>query len=514
MADAAPVRIGLLWDGAPLPRWVGRAVDRLRASPLANVSALIRATHLLVRPAPRRGVVAPFRLFDALDVRRSGAGELSQLDWDPRELPPEVKRVELAGDTRPAGALELDLLLSLQPGSDGTRARDALGIEVWSMYLGSSEPPALLEVLTARPTLESGVRSVRPGAGGAVTIYRAHGAVDRRSRRLTLDLAARRMGELLVRCLRDRGRGVTTVEPPAPARAALGPLSTPLALARWGAWATGRMARGRLFRRQWQLLVRFGGSPLDRTGTQVLRPPSDRFWADPFPVRHDGRHFLFFEELLFRAERGRIACCEVRRDGTITPPETVLERDYHLSYPFLFEWQNALYMLPETSQNRTIELYRCHEFPGDWRLEGILMREIEAVDPTLLHHGARWWLLANVAVEGGSTSDELYVFFADTPLGPWTPHPANPVRSDVRSARPAGRPFLHDGAWLRPAQCCAPHYGASLSLRRIERLDPERYLETECGSLLPARGELGLHTLNHAGELVVFDRLVWIPRWS
>jgi len=103
--------------------------------------------------------------------------------------------------------------------------------------------------------------------------------------------------------------------------------------------------------------------------------------------------------------------------------------------------------------------------------------------------------------------DELHVFHADSPLGPWTPHPRNPVVSDVRRARPAGRLFRYNGAWYRPAQDCAAGYGAGLAIQRITRLDTERYEEAPVASLTPSwrSGLTGFHTVNAAGGLTVID---------
>jgi hypothetical protein len=109
--------------------------------------------------------------------------------------------------------------------------------------------------------------------------------------------------------------------------------------------------------------------------------------------------------------------------------------------------------------------------------------------------------------------DELHVFHAESPLGEWRAHQRNPVKSDVRSARPAGAMFWRDGALHRPAQVCAPLYGSGISLNRVLRLTPTDYAERETQRLLPAgraglpgrHALLGIHTLNRAGELTVVD---------
>jgi hypothetical protein len=77
----------------------------------------------------------------------------------------------------------------------------------------------------------------------------------------------------------------------------------------------------------------------------------------------------------------------------------------------------------------------------------------------------------------------------------------------VRSARPAGRLYESGGSLYRPAQICAPLYGAGISINRVLRLSPEEYLEREERCILPTHpgGLLGIHTVNRAGELSVVD---------
>ncbi|HET8870888.1 MAG TPA: hypothetical protein VFM48_10600, partial [Aquabacterium sp.] len=174
-----------------------------------------------------------------------------------------------------------------------------------------------------------------------------------------------------------------------------------------------------------------------------LAPPTDRFWADPHIVERDGHYYIFIEELLYATNRGHISVIKMDKQGRYSAPERVLERPYHLSYPYLFEYDGQLYMVPESAQNRTVELYRCVEFPHKWEFVHNLMEGVKVYDATLTFHNGKWWMFANmVEVPGSSSWDELFVFWADSPLSQqWTPHPANPVISDCKRARPAGRLF-------------------------------------------------------------------------
>ena len=161
--------------------------------------------------------------------------------------------------------------------------------------------------------------------------------------------------------------------------------------------------------------------------------------------------------------------------------------------------------VPETKRNKTIELYRCVEFPLKWEFERVIIDDLQAVDATLHELDGMWWLFCNIGGQDFSSNDELHLFYAKTPFGPWTPHKLNPVKSDVRSARPAGRLFYQDGDLYRPSQDCSVRMGGAIVMNRITRLTPEDFKEEVVARIDPTwrKGMLGTHTINAAGELTV-----------
>jgi hypothetical protein len=265
---------------------------------------------------------------------------------------------------------------------------------------------------------------------------------------------------------------------------------------------------------QWVILTTsgLGMDSIEWSTFSPLIPPPDRYWADPFIVTRDGLHYVFIEEKIYKTGLGRIACLTLDTDGNIVSNIVALERPYHLSYPFLFEYENQLYMLPESAQNRSLELYRCTRFPDQWEFSHTLMQDIYAVDATLLEHGGKWWLFMNVKEsEEGSSLDQLFLYYADSPLATdWTSHPINPVVPDIRTARPAGRIFFQKGNLIRPSQDNFARYGHALNFNRITKLSESEYDEVlETRFAPPVRHKIrATHTFNQSGNLTCIDAVI------
>jgi hypothetical protein len=230
------------------------------------------------------------------------------------------------------------------------------------------------------------------------------------------------------------------------------------------------------------------------------------------PVRVDDRHLIFFEEQLLGAPRAHICVIELDAKGELSAPRRVLERPYHLSYPFVFQWNGHWYMIPETIERRAIELYRATRFPDEWTFDRVLCSDVAAADATVAEIDGRWWMFAGVLVPGATEVTQLHLYHAPSPLGPWTPHQRNPVMSDVRGARPAGPLFRYNGAWYRPTQIGAPRYGSGIAVHRIDELTPSTFKEVVVDQMLPSwrRSLTGTHTIAAAGGLTVVDARQWV----
>lgn len=503
------LRVGVIADAPLQPRWLIDAFARVAASEFATLAVVA-----IVGGAGER---VPWLLTAYGGLDRLAFGREPS---EPLELARHVPHERFLRSFSPPqlAALDLDVVFALGD-FDDAMLDGVARCGVWRFYFGAERAAGealagFHEVAHGEPLTGSGLK-VRLAPGRI-----SHLAYESWSRTDPVSVARNRArllhktAEFAYRALREAhrsGRGwlerCRPSEEPAPAPGNAG-------VARGLGSIGGRLLR-RAFTRalyveQWFLAFRFGhGSlPADLAGFTRIVPPKDRDWADPFVLERSGHYYVFFEELPFATRKGHIAMIEIDPRGRWSRPVRVLERDYHLSYPFLLEHEGSLYMIPESAQNRSVQLYRCVEFPLRWRLEKVLLEGVRCVDATFHRAADRWWMFANAAAgEGRGFDDELHLFHAGRLFGDWKPHPRNPVKSDARCARPAGRLYRHDGALYRPAQICVPRYGAGLSIHRVQRLTPHEYTERQVQRILPASrdGLLGLHTVNRAGELTVVD---------
>ena len=105
---------------------------------------------------------------------------------------------------------------------------------------------------------------------------------------------------------------------------------------------------------------------------------------------------------------------------------------------------------------------------------------------------------------------------ADTLEGPWRPHPCNPVISDCRNARPAGRLFFCGDELIRPAQDCSKDYGFAITLNRIDELSEFNYAEETINRIEPFwhNGNIGSHTFNCVEGIEFIDGRILVPKGS
>ncbi|MDK9697216.1 MAG: formyl transferase [Siculibacillus sp.] len=236
---------------------------------------------------------------------------------------------------------------------------------------------------------------------------------------------------------------------------------------------------------------------LDPTPFRFLPDDGRRFYADPFLLADAGRLHLFCEEFPFATGKGVISVATLGENGTFGPVRPVLELDCHLSYPHVFAHAGRVWMVPETSGRRTVELWVSDRLPDRWSPHSVLLDDVDLADATLAEIDGTWWLFGASREPWTSSWEALSIWSAPAPTGPWTPHPGNPTIVDARAARPAGAAFRTAEGWFRPVQDCGRGYGAGLAVARLAELDAHGHRETVIRRIA-APPLTGLHTWNRA----------------
>lgn len=532
----APLRLLLVTQGKAIPHWLVRCMEEVEQSRAATVVLVLQVLGDDRRRAGNFGQQLRqvlFRLYKHFDrhLFRRCPDALA-----PISVPSALPNRPIVAWTHPPDAplarrlqqervdVVLDPFSLLADGSLAEVARYG----VWSTAFGrSGDPrtqaaPGFWEVIDGTPGTETRLCIRGNGFDKTLSLYISVAPTDRRSLSRSQNHIYWKIAAALARkiqllwedseAFRERLKAATPFDVARGPSAAAGNVDVVRACAVLVRRYASDKWRDARYQEQWALAYQLGvDTPLRIETLQTLLPPRDRFWADPFPVRVGNEYYIFHEELLFASGKGSIVVTVL--DDTarpVAPCLPVLQKDCHLSYPFVFQWDGDFFMIPETAARHQVELYRCVGFPSHWKLERVLLAGLRAFDSTLAFVSGRWWLFANVAAYGAGSMDELHVFHADSPLGPWTPRRNNPVKSDVRSARPAGRIFERHGQYYRPAQDCSRHYGYAVSINRILQLDPETYAEVEVDKILPnwAPHVVGVHTFNPAGGMTVIDCLV------
>jgi hypothetical protein len=546
--SAPKLRVGIMLNSLTATRWVAKIVANIQESSFAQVVLVVQNSSPRASPnkswRKRLKTYWTHSLFERYRV------------WDRQRHRAALDAFEEADLT---GLLKSATILAVQPIQKGfvdrfapediARIREAnvdvlfrFGFRiirgeilscakhgVWSFHHADNReyrgaPPGFWEIYEGNPVTGSILQVLTESLDGGRVIYRSLSATDFGSLYLTLNPLYWKTSEFAIRRLRDLYRCgwdyLQSLEvfneadnykkeiyrtPPTPVMLRF--------LARIALRKFYRRCRSLLFgeRTQWFMAYRARTAArsalTDQSGFSVVSWPRGRFYADPFLFKRDGKTHLFFEDFEFRKNRAAISYLEIDSQGRLSAPEKVLDNGYHMSYPFLFENRGIVYMIPETRARKTIELYRATEFPRKWELVKIIAKDVLAVDATVFEHAEKFWLFTNIAVPGGSTFDELHLFHSDSLEGEWTPHPKNPIVSDVRCARPAGALFVEGGKLIRPGQDCSLRYGYALTFNEVEVLSESDYREKPYSRIEPdwCPGSICTHTYNRTEEFEVLD---------
>ena len=506
-AARQPLRVvAVVSSATAVTGWEARALAVMDESDAVDLVGLAVA-----EPAGRPGRVrdAVYRLYRRADERIFAGSEAAP-------PPVDLSRFPI---NRPVGADGLDLVVCLAEGE--LQRWQHLGPRrgVWALRRGRSEPPVagFWEVHDGRSQMA--VTLVALQDDEVVAVDRCQVAVDHLSAARTDNASATAATDLLARAL-QRLAGGGNPDPardqPQPHPRGVPPVTTTIghALTTSARGAASR-ARSALFQDEWFIALRpQAADEHGRRPLTVIENPAGAYYGDPFPFEHEGRRHLFFEDYRRSSRRGRISVVEVTGDGAISPPQVAVERDHHLSYPFVFSHEGTIHMIPETSAANRVELLRATRFPLGWELDAVLLDGLSAADTTLLVLDGTFWLFTSIVGRLGG-GGQLHLYWSDDLHGDWHPHPANPIVRDPGSARPAGHLLQRGHDLIRPGQDCTELYGRAVVLNRVETLSQDSYRERAVARIEPdwMPGLSGTHTYNADTEYEYLDGYRTVSRF-
>jgi hypothetical protein len=232
---------------------------------------------------------------------------------------------------------------------------------------------------------------------------------------------------------------------------------------------------------QWFIALKYRTKNLfNLKNLTIIHAPKGHFWADPFVIEHQKRHFIFFEDHDY--VKANIGVAELKGLELINP-RTIIKEKTHISFPAVFKLEKDFFMTIESIKEKKLYIYKAIKFPDQWKKYSIVARG-QFVDPVIKKttKGFEIW-----ASEG---SNRLKVFHSKTINGPW-----KVIRDEEKKyARSAGH-FIRD---IRPVQDCTSTYGGAIKLIKNDKV-----IKTIKPNWAP--NITGTHTFNFNSKYVVID---------
>lgn len=204
--------------------------------------------------------------------------------------------------------------------------------------------------------------------------------------------------------------------------------------------------------------------------------------ADPFLYVYKNELFLFYEEQIGLTGKGVIKMTKTRDVKSWTKPVLVLEEDFHLSYPNVFEINGQIYMMPETGDNKSIQLYTPNVDLTEWTFHKTLLRDRHFVDSDIVYHQGTYFLLST---DYSEKTNILRLFYSDKLDADWMEHAQSPIAKGENVGRCGGSVINHNGNLYRPCQLTKKRYGEGLDIYKITDLNRDAYKEERIKTIIP-----------------------------
>jgi hypothetical protein len=233
--------------------------------------------------------------------------------------------------------------------------------------------------------------------------------------------------------------------------------------------------------------------------------------ACPYGYMVDGQLNVIYEKRDELNRTTEISRLRPKRDNVLKRSRTMVPAEQRHSGSCVLSRPEGIFVVLCDHREHRVELHRVTDTnEGTERVCALIQEEL--LSPTLFEYEGHWWLMGT---QVPSENAALHAFFADRMEGPYERHVLSPLKVDVRSARPAGSPFVHEGQLYRPAQDHGAEQGVRIALMRVLELNPQRFREELVKTIGPLRGSAwsqGMATLSAIDGFTLVDGMRRVNR--
>lgn len=216
-----------------------------------------------------------------------------------------------------------------------------------------------------------------------------------------------------------------------------------------------------LYAESWNVAYRFiesGSIIKDQETVFHIIPNASKYWAaDPMVFNYKGKIYIFAELYDYSLCRGTIGYTVYDGERFDTWRQVIVE-GFHLSYPFLFQINDEVFMLPESSASHQLILYRAINFPTEWKIAKVIAENVWWVDTTI--YKIKRGFIGFTQEISDPTIDLKLLFDEELNL-----LSKEIIAENAKRYRCGGRIFEYKGEVIRVCQDCGEDYGKALVFR-------------------------------------------------
>ncbi len=243
-------------------------------------------------------------------------------------------------------------------------------------------------------------------------------------------------------------------------------------------------------------------------GSKNIHPNNKHEWADPFIFKFLDKEYVFFENNDLKLNRGKISC-GILIKNELKNVKDILNFDHHLSYPFIWQKDENIYLMPESSENKSLTIWKSIKFPYKWKIHKTLFKNEHCCDSTIISDKKKnnWLFINKSNDQTNDFTNELYVYKIIGDFKKIIPHNLNPVITNCEIARNAG--FLKiQNHIIRVSQINnSAGYGLGLNINKIINLNLKSFKENIIKTIIPSKKDkiYGLHHISNIDNKIIFD---------